>query len=261
MSARRRAGFSLLEVLIAMAILAISLTALFSGEAGAVKMAYRARRIGVATLLARCKMGEIEEQIALEGLPAVSDTGSDECCEDAEVDGFTCDWEIERIVIPETVFAPEEGEDDPMAALTGDQGSSADPAQAATQIAGQALNPSATDPGSLMSGASSMLAGGGSGSGLAGMAMSYAFPILKPSFEEQIRRATVTVRWKEGTQEKTFDITQYLVAEQGTNALDPNAPGGTGTQGTGTPGQPGSNTGAQGTPGLPGIGGLLGGGK
>ena len=37
---------------------------------------------------------------------------------------------------------------------------------------------------------------------------------LKPSFESQIRRATVTVTWKEGSAEHSFDVTQYVVAAQ-----------------------------------------------
>ena len=35
----------------------------------------------------------------------------DACCEGAELDGFTCDWEIEPIVLPDTMFAPPEGEE------------------------------------------------------------------------------------------------------------------------------------------------------
>lgn len=227
--ARGEVGFSLLEVLIALAILSFSLVALFSSQAGAVKMAYRARRIGVATLLARCKMAEVEEQVALEGLPAVSDTGSDECCEDAEVDGFTCSWEIERIVLPDTMFAPEEGADD-----------------SATDSLAKLADPSA-DPATLM--ASGQAAMGG----LTSMAMSYAFPILKPSFEEQIRRATVTVHWTEGERPMSFDVTQYLVAEQ-PKLPDANNPApGTGTPPTGTPGQ---------APQIPpGLGGFFGGRK
>ncbi len=250
---KRKRGFSLLEVLIAMAILSIALVALFSSEAGAVKMAYRARRIGVATQLARCKMGEIEEQVALEGLPAVSDVGSDECCEDAEVDGFTCDWEIERIVLPDTMFAPEEGEENPLTDL-------ADPTTNKQDKADSILD---MDPAAML---------GGSGSGLSGfdsMAMSYAFPILKPSFEEQIRRATVTVRWREGDRPLSFDVTQYLVGEQPSQVNNPLAPGNTDptTQGTGT----GTNQTGQGTTppsagGAPNTGifggaGLLGGGR
>lgn len=215
MTVRARHGFSLLEVLIAMAILAVALTALFSSEAGAVNMAYRARRIGLATQLARCKMGEIEEQVALEGLPAVSDVGTDECCEDAEIEGFKCSWEIERIVLPDTMFEPEEGEE------------GAPVADAVTDKTDSILD---TDPAALLSGGESAMGG------FAGMAMSYVFPILKPALEEQVRRATVTVSWNEGTRPLSFDVTQYLVAEQPSQAGNPLAPGGAGT--TPTPTQP-----------------------
>ena len=59
-----------------------------------------------ATLLARCKMGEIEEQVLREGLPAVSANGIDECCETGEVEGFECEWEIMRIVLPDAIPTP-----------------------------------------------------------------------------------------------------------------------------------------------------------
>ena len=58
-----------------------------------------------------------------------------------------------------------------------------------------------------------MLAGGGALGGIAAMAMSVVYPMLKPSFEAQIRRATVTVNWNEGSIEHSFDVTQYLVAD------------------------------------------------
>ncbi|HJK97507.1 MAG TPA: type II secretion system protein, partial [Polyangiaceae bacterium LLY-WYZ-14_1] len=83
-------GFTLLEVMVAIAILGLALTAIFSSEAGAIKTAHRARKMQVATLLARCKMGELEEQLLEEGFPAIESRGSDECCEDAEQEGFEC---------------------------------------------------------------------------------------------------------------------------------------------------------------------------
>jgi hypothetical protein len=49
---------------------------------------------------------------------------------------------------------------------------------------------------------------------LAILALQLGFPILKPFLEEQVRRATVTVHWKEGPDERGFDVVQYLVAEQ-----------------------------------------------
>jgi len=212
------AAFTLIEVMMSVAILAMCLTAIFSSEGGAVRMAGRSRRIGVATLLARCKMGEIEEQVASEGLPALFDSGSDGCCEDGEVDGYECNWEIVPIVLPETMFAPEEG-----AAGEGGGGMIDQLAAANTE------NEATFDPAAMMA--------GGSTAGLAQMALGYVFPILKPAFEQQIRRATVVVQWKEGDSAKDLDVTQYLVSPtpitvptEGETGTDPNAQG-QGTQG------------------------------
>jgi general secretion pathway protein I len=226
---QRRAGFTLIEVMIAIVILAVGMASLFTSEAGAVRIAQRARTTTIATLLARCKMGEIEEQVAAEGMPAIDDTGSDACCEGAEVDGFTCDWEIMPIVLPDNMFAPEEG-----AAGMGEEGSPpADPAQAAKDQV------SAMDP-------TQVLSGGADTSGITSMALGFVFPILKPSFEQQIRRATVTVHWKEGSSDHSFDVTQYMVSDQAI-AIDANAITGAAAQGAqgaqGTAPQPGTGTG------------------
>lgn len=187
---RRNLGFTLLEVMVAVAILAIGLTAIFSSEAGAVKAAHRARKMNVAALLARCKMAEIEEQIGTDGLPAVDDRGRDECCEDAEIEGYSCEWSVERIVLPDDMGLGEEEGADSLSALAG----------------GGEEDQSAT--------LDSMLGGGGDADGIASMAMSFAFPILKPSIEDQVRRAKVTVQWQEGGTPRDFDVVQYVVAEQ-----------------------------------------------
>jgi len=208
------AGFTLLEVMVAIAILALSLTAIFSSEAGAIKMAHRARKMGLATLLARCKMGEIEEQVAAEGLPAVDDSGTDACCEDGELEGFTCDWEIKPVVLPDTMFAPEDDDQgagdgsDPMAKVSAALGLAPGGDQSASTASTASTGPGAggVDP-------TQLLTGQGAG-GLAAMALSFVYPVLKPSFESQIRRATVTVRWKEGSVDHDFDVTQYLVSDQ-----------------------------------------------
>jgi general secretion pathway protein I len=203
--------------MVAVAILALSLTAIFSGEAGAAKVAQRSRKIGLATLAARCKMNEIEEQIAKEGLPAVFDSDSDDCCKDSPIAGVTCDWEIEPITLPDTMFAPEEPGTDGKDKEGKDKGSNspANPGspqepKPATPGAATAKDPMAAirdiDP-------KQALAGGGLG-GLASMALGYAYPVLKPGFEAQIRRATVTVHWKEGSGDHSFDVTQYVVADR-----------------------------------------------
>ena len=226
---RRRAGFTLVEVMVAVAILALSLSAIFSTEAGAARMAHRSRKMGIASLLARCKMGEIEEQIAAEGLPAVFDSGSDSCCADAEVDGFSCDWEIHPVLLPDAMFAT----DDTLGTASGDPG--AGPATA-SPASGEPSTPfgdlSQAQPQDL-------LAGGAELDGIASIALQQVYPILKPSFESQIRRATVTVRWKEGATDHDFDDTLYLVSEQPVPLL-PNGQAATTGTGTGTLLNPGA---------------------
>ncbi|MGD8859812.1 MAG: prepilin-type N-terminal cleavage/methylation domain-containing protein [Myxococcales bacterium] len=210
------AGFTLLEVMVAVAILALCLSAVYSSQAGAIKMAHRSRKMGMAALMARCKMNEIEEQIANEGLPAVFDAGSDNCCEESEIEGITCSWEIEPVTLPETMFMPED-----------EEGAEGDDAPDSAE------SPSVEDtanmtPEELLAGGGSV---GGSMDGMAMMAMSFVYPILKPSFESQIRRATVTVNWTEGSVEHSFDVTQFLVSGQPVELLegvpDPNAIGDT----------------------------------
>jgi len=220
-----RRGFTLLEVMVALAILGLALTAIFSSEAGAIRMAARTGKMGTAAMLARCKMLEIEEQVAKEGLPAVFADGHDECCEEAVVDGFSCDWSINLVVLPDTMFAPEEEQE-------GAEGTSASDnprGEPGTGLLGGdiplALGVGA-DPASVLSGADT---------GIGAMAMQQVFPILKPAFEAQIRRATVTIHWQEGSGDKSFDVTQYLVAENGVPP-DLDNQSSTGTTGTGATG-------------------------
>jgi general secretion pathway protein I len=57
---QHRKGFTLLEVMIALAILAISLTAVFRSQSQSVSMAGEARFLTTASLLAQSKMAEME---------------------------------------------------------------------------------------------------------------------------------------------------------------------------------------------------------
>jgi general secretion pathway protein I len=197
-------GFTLLEVMVAVAILGITLVSIFSSEAGAIRMAGRARLLTTASLLARCKMGELEEELMRTGLPAVSSRGADECCEGGEVEGFECEWEISRVVIPDQMPLGE-GEEEGgvggvLGGLLGGGGGAA---------AGGAP-PAPPNPAELLSG--SLMGGGGNMIGQ--LAIQFVLPMLKPIIEEQIRRATVTVRWHEGEGTQEFDVVQYVVAEQ-----------------------------------------------
>ncbi len=186
----RRAAFTLIEVMVAIAILAISLTAIFVSEGGAIRAGSRARMTTTATFLARCKMGEVLEQVASEGLPAIDDEVRDDCCEDAEMEGFSCVTTIDRIVLPDDFGGEDEdGEGDALSALTGGE----------------------DDPSAAID---SVLGGGVSSGGFGDLAMSLALPVLKPAIEEQVRRATVRVQWRVGSRDRELKVTRFLVAEQ-----------------------------------------------
>ena len=192
-----RRGFTFLEVMIAVAILGLSLTAIFSSEVGAANVAARARRQNIAATLARCKMGEIEQTIAIEGLPAIDKKDTDSCCEHAPVEGFECEWIVDRIILPELGAQDDEDED---------EGESA--GESSRRLLTEASEEVSSE------GLTSQEVVSGQAGNLAMLALQLGFPILKPFLEEQVRRATVTVRWKEGPKERGFDVMQYLVSDQ-----------------------------------------------
>jgi general secretion pathway protein I len=196
-TARRRAAFTLMEVMVAVGILALGLTAIFSSQGQAIKVGTRAQHMNIAALMARCKMAELEEQVMREGLPAIDDSGRDGCCEDAEIEGFECEWRMDRVVLPDDVAAGE-----------GEEGEEGEGGLASGVLGDEGAQTGAID---------SMLGGGGGlggGDAFAEMAIGIAFPVMKPAIEEQVRRASVLVRWREGTSTREFDVVQYLVAEQ-----------------------------------------------
>ncbi len=199
-------GFTLLEVMIAVAILGLSLTAIFSSEVGAANVAQRARRQNVAATLARCKMGEIEEIIAVEGLPALEKKDTDNCCEHAPVEGFECEWIVERVILP--VLGAQEGDEEDEDLSLADQTS-----RRQTELYDE-MDSGAAAPEDVLA---------GEAGSLTTLALQLGFPILKPFFEEQVRRATVRIRWKEGPDERGFDVTQYLVSETPVPPEDPEA--------------------------------------
>lgn len=203
---KRTQAFTILEVMVAIAILAVSFTAIFASEAGAIKAGHRARHIGVATTLARCKMGELEEKVMREGLPAIDASDTDGCCEDAEVPGYSCHWRIDRVVLPDMV----DSDMDDLGDL-----SERDGEREASSAAQAAAGGDETSVQGMLQGT------GPAGGAIAEMAVGFTMPILRPAIEEQVRRATVTVEWQEGDAVRSFDVVQFLVTAFPTGVFDP----------------------------------------
>ena len=233
-SRRGRAGFSLLEVMVAMAFLALALTALFASEVGAWKTVHHARQTTVATFLARCKMSEIEADVLENGFQVSDVVERDEpCCMDEDEDGFSCSWRIETLGLEEL------GADE----LSTDSSANGNPLGDLLGGGGEEDGP--PDPSEITGGASAEDILGGSAAMsnadiVSGLATDYVWPLIAPSLDQQVRKVTVEVAWSE---DDNFEVVQYVVLEPAGGGLLNPTPG-TETPGTTAPGATPSQNGA-----------------
>jgi general secretion pathway protein I len=229
-------GFTLLEVLVAIAILGLGLTVILSSQVGLFTSTSRGAHLTVASNLLRCKMSEIELMLDQKGFSLTDENDEGECCAD-ESEGYTCSWKLERVELP------------PLPEPSMDQDGGAPPAGSAglalggpgaiggpLGLSGPGATPGAApgglgalgalgalgglggppgapggkvDPAAIMS----QLSGSGS-SGMEGMVMGLVYPSLKPMLEASIRRITVKVMWKEGMRARDLEVTQFLTRPQ-----------------------------------------------
>lgn len=228
--ARLERGFSLLEVLVAVAILGLGLTTILSAQAGLFSTSARGANMTRASNLARCKMGEIEVVLMRDGYPLTDEKDEGHCCEREDDDGFRCRWMIETVKLPPL----ESGDGGTDGGLFGNvTGSGLQMGGGLKLDAGLGLNPSNLAGKSplelLMPGmGTSSSSGSGVGAvglgGLATMVLPMVYPTVKPMFEASIRRVSVSVRWTEGKNERTFDVAQYVTNPQQGGML-PGMPG------------------------------------
>jgi general secretion pathway protein I len=236
-----RAGFTLLEVLVAVSILGLGLTVILSSQVGIFSSSQRAENLSLATHLVRCRMNETEVELLKDGFP-LSDESKDEgpCCEDESDTFFRCSRKVERIELPQPAgMGGLDGGTLPNAIGGGDGGgilSTLGPnGIAANPEALQGLGPLGAlagmgqAPGQTgTSGGLGGLMGGAGGEGLGGMVpmvMGMVYPDLKAMLEASIRKVTITVHWKEGAFERDLEATQF-VANPMQGGLDPNAAAG-----------------------------------
>jgi general secretion pathway protein I len=260
--ARRSRAFTLLEVMVATAILGLTLTVILSAEGGLAASGKSTANVGRAISLGRCKMTEAEDKVLRYGFPFVDDIQLDQtCCNDEEVPGFKCDMRTELILMPNP---PTTGLDGGAMSLSGSPSASAALTAATAAAAAATAGGAPTDlPGvlgglglggdggmgsiNLEGGVPGLLGMGGSGAGTQGllsMVMGFVYPFIKPMMEASIRRVTVTVRWMEGAKPKEFSLLQYIT-NPSNGGFGPGGDGGAGSSsspagssgaGTSTPG-------------------------
>ena len=82
MTARRPRGFTLLEVLVAIAILGLGMTAILSAQTGLFASSSYAERISLASGMVRCRLSELELKLNKEGYPLTDQKDEGNCCND-----------------------------------------------------------------------------------------------------------------------------------------------------------------------------------
>jgi len=164
-------GFTLLEVMVALAILATTLVVLLQIITNNVRATNHAKMTTAATLLARSKMTDIEDSILENGFS--TDTETDKgTFRDQNFPSFRWESSIERIELPTDMKQLAQDQ-------SSDSSKSKDPMQALTGMMG-----------GLMSG--------------------FMDPI-RVGLEESVRRVTVKVYWDEvGRRDLNFELVQFL---------------------------------------------------
>jgi general secretion pathway protein I len=265
-------GFTLLEVMVATAILGLGLTAILSAQAGAFSTAAHARNLSVATTLARCKMGEIEEHLFRDGVQELEENENGPCCEGDETPNLKCAWKIEKPQFPE----PKLGDLDldtglDLSSPPGGASSSGGAAGGLGPLGamlgmpgGDAASPLGDSAGGIGDIAGAMGAAGGMDAlgGMLQMVGTFVYPQLKTIYETNARRITLTITWTEGSRDHSFDVVQWYVNPQPslpTNELVDAASGGGLPPGLGGA-LGGTGNAGSGFPGLGGMGGPSAGG-
>ncbi|GAC1339716.1 MAG: hypothetical protein NVSMB23_09050 [Myxococcales bacterium] len=208
---RASSGFTLLEVMISLAILAIALVALSDLNGSAVQMHSYARRATQATLLVRSKMLDMEELLTKEGFRDFDDEkhGTFD-----EVAGYS--WRAE-ILKPDVQL--DEGALLGMLGIgpgaKGGAGGSGGAGAASTT----GLNAALSGAGALLGGAGALPGGLAGVSGAAGLAAAGPFAGLiqgqAKSFIETLKKSVrelrITVSWQDGKNERSVSASQQIV--------------------------------------------------
>jgi general secretion pathway protein I len=166
-------GFTLLEIMVALAILSTTLVVLLRIVTNNVRATNHAKMTTAATFLARTKMVEVEDDVLYDGFIETNEfkTGT------FKADGYPqFSWEtsVERIELPTNM------------------------AQQAQDESRAATDKAKGDPMAMMSGF------------LGGMMSTFIEPI-RIGLQESVRKVTVRVWWNEtGRRDQSFEVVQYL---------------------------------------------------
>jgi len=194
---RPAAGFTLLEVVVALAILSMALLAIFDLNAGAVANHAYTKRITVASLLAREKMTDLEQKLYDEGFPADDEEESG----DFSREGWpNYKWRA-RILAPRTTGV---STDKLLSALFN------------VPIGGEGGDDSMTAIAAMFGGGGGKSGGSGAGAAamagpMAGLAQGQMTQFLD-QISKMVREVHLTVTWRDGKDVETMDVVTHVVS-------------------------------------------------
>ena len=201
MSRPARAGFTLLEVMISLAILAVSLVAISGLTGGAVAMEAYSRRATEATLLLRAKMNDVEDQLHKDGFSDFDDDKRGTFDEEG-APGYA--WRAE-ILKPDVQLDPSQ-----LLALLGVGPTAPGGSSASGNRLSEGLAAAAGALGA-QGGAGGMPGGAAlAGGPMAGFLQGQATGFLE-TLKKSVREVRITVSWRDGKDERSVSASQEIV--------------------------------------------------
>lgn len=195
--ARRNAGFTLLEVMISLAILAVGLVAISSLNGGAVAMHAYGRRATQASLLLRGKMLDVEEELQKKGF---SDFNDEKHGEFADEGAPEYAWSAE-ILKPDVQLDPTQ-----LLNLVGGGAQGQGKAAAGGGPLADMLLRGQGAAGAVGGGAAAAMLGGP----LGGMMQTQAKTFIE-TLKKSVREIRLTVSWPDGKQRRSVSASQIVV--------------------------------------------------
>jgi general secretion pathway protein I len=212
-----RRGFTLLEVVVALAILAVSLVAILDINAQSVASHIYARRLTVATLLARSKMVDLEQTLHDKGMNVDDEEDSGDFSEEGWP---SYQWRA-KIVAPKTNgLTPEQlfaallnlpvgsGKDGPGGLLSGLFGAAGKGGTASASPSSSSSSSSSSSPNDKSNAMAGMMSALGPMAGIA----SQQFSQMVDQLQKAVREVHLTVTWKEGRTTESFDLVTHVVS-------------------------------------------------
>jgi prepilin-type N-terminal cleavage/methylation domain-containing protein len=192
-----RRGFTLLEVMIGLALLGFGLVVLIKSTTSNIVAAKRSQMIGIATDLSRSKMYDIEEKLLKEGFTETDQSEEDQEFDDEGWPEIKYSYKVEQVELPSF---------DQLQALStakaaGSGSAAKDSADGSGKGSGEEGEPSGSFEDSTLGGIISMLGGGFAGGsqdvdarGGASFIQGY-YQLVQEVLKASIRKVTLTVKF------------------------------------------------------------------